>query len=166
MAKSTNIVIGSLLICLIGVSALAAGQKLMSIQVKQGHIRRTPSFLGQIITILNYGDQVIVDNEKGLWVEISLPNSNIKGWMHKSALTRKKIVLQAGANDVKQIATTDELALAGKGFNKQVEGKYKAKYPYIDFTWIDWMERIVVPQSRMQEFLKDGGLSPREVPNE
>ncbi len=75
-------------------------------------------------------------------------------------LTEKKVVLKPGASDVKKAATNDEIALAGKGFNKQVEGEFKTRNQNIDFIWIDKMEKITVSQSQMQKFLKQGKLYP------
>ena len=57
-------------------------------------------------------------------------------------------------------ASSDEIALAGKGFNKQVEGEFRAKNTNLDFSWIDRMETYVVSQAQMQYFIKAGGLSP------
>ena len=62
---------------------------------------------------------------------------------------------------VEKAASSDEIALAGKGFNEQVEGEFKKKNPNIDFKQIDRMEKIVVSQNNMQQFLKSGGLSPK-----
>ena len=81
--------------------------------------------------------------------------------MHSSALTSKKIELKAGAQDVQASVSSNELALAGKGFNQQVEGQFKAKNPDIDFTWIDRMETFAVTEEQMQQFLQTGGLSPQ-----
>jgi len=147
-----------LIICLTGFAAFAVGQKVLSVQVKKAHIRATPSFLGQIITKLSYGEQVEELIEKGDWVNVKLKRNNSEGWMHISALSRKKIVLKPGASDVEQAASSDEIALAGKGFNKQIEGEFKAGNRDLDFTWIDKMEGIVVSQYQMERFLEEGGL--------
>jgi len=80
--------------------------------------------------------------------------------VHASALTTKKIALRSGASDVGQAATDDEVALAGKGFNKQVEGEFRLKNQDIDFTWIDKMEAIVISPIEMQRFLSEGNLFP------
>jgi hypothetical protein len=45
--------------------------------------------------------------------------------MHESALSAKRVKMQAGGT-AKTGATSDELALAGKGFNKDVEAQFKA----------------------------------------
>lgn len=107
--------------------AYATGEKMMSVQVRQGQIRSTPSFLGRIVVNLSYGDRVQVREEKGSWIRVSVPGSRAGGWIHASALTTKKIVIRAGTKDVSLAASADELALAGKGFNKQVEQEFKVK---------------------------------------
>ena len=133
---------------------------MMSIQVKNGQVRSAPSFLGKIVAKLSYGDRVDVLEEKGSWSKVTLAGKGSEGWIHVSALTTKTIVLNPGAEDVEKSASSDEIALAGKGFNEQVEGEFKKKNPKIDFTQIDKMEKIVVSQSKMQQFLKQGGLRP------
>ncbi|MBU0988485.1 MAG: SH3 domain-containing protein [Proteobacteria bacterium] len=151
-----------LIICLIGLAgpAVAAEQQLMSVQVKEGQVRSAPSFLGKIVFSVAYGNRVAVFGEKGAWSLIGMPGRDVKGWIHASALTRKKIVLKAGAADVSQAASSDEIALAGKGFNAQVENEFRAKNPNIDFTWIDRMEAVRISPEEMQRFLKEGGLAP------
>jgi hypothetical protein len=67
-------------------------------------------------------------------------------------------VLKSGASNVQAAADSDELALAGKGFNKQVEGAFRSKNPHMDFTWVDKMEAMEVSQEEIQRFLEDGEL--------
>jgi len=91
-----------------------------------------------------------IDGEKG---KISL-----KGWIHKSALTQKKLVLSPGSGSTS--VSGDEIVLAGKGFNAQVEEQFKQQNQNLNYGWIDKMERnFAVPQQAMQQFLKDGALS-------
>jgi hypothetical protein len=132
----------------------------MSVQVKNGQVRSTPSFLGRIIEHLNYGDRVLVEKKKGSWSKVVQHKRGIRGWIHTSALTSKKLKLQAGDKDVRTSADSDELALAGKGFNKQVEGEFKAKNPDMDFTWVNRMERMVVSRDEMVGFLNEGKVVP------
>ena len=160
MTRRNAILLVFILIGMTGVTALAAGRKMMSIQVKTGEIRSTPSFLGKILTRLSYGDRVEMMAEKGAWMRVGLHGKVERGWIHGSALTGKKIVLNPGTADVRAAASSDEIALAGKGFNEQVEGEFKAKNPDIHYAVIDKMETIVVSQEQMLEFLKAGGLSP------
>lgn len=133
----------------------------MSIQIKEGHVRATPSFLGQIVGRVRYGDRVTVLGQKGPWRRVLPADGSAAGWIHGSALTSRRIVLQAGAADVQEAATTEELALAGKGFSEQVEGEFRAKHPGVDFSWVDRMERITVTPEQIKRFLENGGLTPR-----
>jgi hypothetical protein len=148
-----------LLIGFVTTTAPAAKDNLMSIQIKEGHLRDTPSFLGKILAALEYGDRVEVLERKDLWVRIQAVEKYKTGWIHDSALTMKKIILKPGKADVEQAATSDELALAGKGFNEQVEKEFNAKNPQLDYTWIDDMEQIVISQEQIMQFLKEGELT-------
>jgi hypothetical protein len=144
-------------ICLLTATAFAAAQT-MSVQVRSGQVRSTPSFMGKVVADLGYGDQVVRTEEQGGWIKVQVPGRGIEGWMHGSALSSKKIELKAGTANVKQTASGQELALAGKGFNKQVENEFRAKHPNMDFTWIDRMEKFQVSTNEMQRFLEHGGL--------
>ena len=161
MPKLKSAFIISLLILLTGVAAFAIQQKMMSIQVKNGAVRSNPSFLGKIVAQLKYGDQVAVRQTKGPWYFIDRPSGKTGGWMHSSALSIKKIILKPGASDVEQAASNDEISLAGRGFNKQVEKDFKSKNPQVDFRWIDRMEKMTVSQNQIQLFIKKGQLSPK-----
>lgn len=161
MPKFKSALIISLLVIFTGLTVFALEQKLMSIQVKKGTVRAQPSFLGKVVAQLNYGDRVAVQTEKGPWYFIDSPGANPDGWMHSSALSTKKIVLKAGASDVEQAASSDELTLAGKGFNQQVEKDFKSKNPNVDFARINQMEKMVVSQKQIQVFIEEGKLSPK-----
>lgn len=150
-----------LFILLIAVVSFAAKLKTMSVQVKSSEVRNKPTFLGKIVARLSYGDRVNMLESKGSWIRVGLITAEKKGWMHSAALTKKTIILRPGADDVNLAASSDEIALAGKGFNKQVEGEFRVRNPDIDFTWIDRMERMAVTQGQMQMFLEEGELSPQ-----
>lgn len=161
MLKYKSVFIISLLITLTGLAVFAVEQKMMSIQVKNGDVRSSPSFLGKIVAQLKYGDRVAVQNVKGSWYFIDKPEGSTDGWMHSSALSVKKIVLNPGASDIEQAASSDEITLAGKGFNQQVENDFKSKNPQVDFTWINKMEKMTVSQNQIQTFIREGQLSPK-----
>lgn len=159
MNRYRNAFAVTMVICL-AVTA-AAAYNLMSIQVKKGQLRTTPSFLGKIVAELNYAERVSVLEKKEAWIKVRASAKNFEGWLHASALTSKKIILKPGAADVAQAASSGELALAGKGFSEQVEGEFKTRNPQLDYTWINQMEQIVVSQAQIEQFLKDGKLSPK-----
>jgi len=129
---------------------------LMSVQVKEGQVRTSPSFLAAIKGKLAYGERVSVLKDDGGWLEILDSNSGVSGWMHSSALTTKKIILTAGKEDVATSATSDEYALAGKGFNQQVENQYRKDNSNLDFSWVDKMGSYRVSSKQMEQFLAAG----------
>ena len=54
----------------------------------------------------------------------------------------------------------DEIVLAGKGFNAQVEEQFKQQNQNLDYGWIDRMEqKLAVSQEAMRQFLNAGDLS-------
>lgn len=143
----------------VGTSALAAAPSEMSVQVKNGQLRASPSFLGKVIDPVAYGDRVTVVQQQGDWIKIGAPGGKT-GWIHQSALTPKRIVVKAGSGDVQTGASGSELALAGKGFNSDVEAEFKANNQDVDFTWVDKMEKMKVSAEESAAFLKQGGVSP------
>lgn len=150
----------------LGVMALAitgfAGEpSTMSVQVKTGQLRAAPSFLGQLVGPVSYGERLQILEHQGDWSKVAAPGGQT-GWVHNSALTKKKIVMKAGDPDAQTAASGDELALAGKGFNSEVEADFKAKNQAIDFAWVDRMETRRVSPESMQRFLAEGGIHPLE----
>lgn len=147
------------LLVLLAASATAGdAAKMMSVQVKQGEVRATPYFLGKIVATLSYGDRVEVLGSKEGWFRVSPRGKSVTGWMHASALSEKRIVLKAGGSDAQVAASSGELALAGKGFNADVEAEFKTRNRNIDFSLIDRMQAMKVPPERIAAFLQEGGL--------
>ena len=159
--RSRAVFFGIIFFILTNFNTFAEEQGLMSVQVREGQVRLKPTFLGQIVARLSYGDQVMVSEEKGSWAKINQVETKGAGWIHMSALTKKKIIMNPGTQDIKRAASSDELALAGKGFNTQVEKEFKVKNRNIDYTWVDKMEKIDVSQEQIRQFLKQGELLPQ-----
>ncbi|PIR15132.1 MAG: hypothetical protein COV48_16060 [Elusimicrobia bacterium CG11_big_fil_rev_8_21_14_0_20_64_6] len=81
------------------------------------------------------------------------------GYIHSSAVTAKKVNL-GSAGSVGGSATAEEVTLAGKGFNAQVEKTYGAKNGAANFAAVNAMERRSVPENQLFDFLRAGGLMP------
>ncbi len=159
MARSIFSIMGLLLLGILLVSATAASQKAMSVQVKEGQLRATPSHLGKIVAKVSYGDRLTVLEEQGDWKKVSL-NRKAQGWIHNSALTSKQIALRAGQSSGGSSVSGGEIALAGKGFNKEVEAQYRQNNKNLDYAWINRMETYKVSPRQMDDFIKVGRLTP------
>jgi len=142
---------------LAGYSPVMAAPAQLTVQIEVGQLREKPSVFGKIITDVKYGDRLDIVTRQEPWIQVRTADGKT-GWMHQTSLTKKKLALSAGAQDVGRTASGEELAMAGKGFNSQVEADFKAKNLNIDFTWIDRMEKIKVSERESLAFLKEGGL--------
>ncbi len=140
------------------VAAWAIGE-FMSIQVRNGALRSRPSCLGKVTTEVQYGTQVTINAERGPWIKVTDPAGNT-GWIHESALTERKLELVSGSVPAGTGASTDEIALAGKGFNSQVENEYKKGKPGDGFKWVDKMEALVITPEEAGIFLATGHVIP------
>lgn len=140
-------------------TAAGIAGKMMSVQVRKGDVRATPGFLGKIVGTMAYGDRVEAIETRQGWVRIAPSGKGAAGWMHSSALSGKRIVLSAGAQDAQAAASGGELALAGKGFNAEVEAEFKARNRNLDFSAVDRMQAAEVPHDKIALFLKEGGLA-------
>ncbi len=150
--------------CLVlaSVAAFAADVTQMNVQVQETKIRATPSALGKIVGTLVYGDQVTVLAQPAgsptSWRKISVPGKGLQGWVSLSALTDKPIKLKAGSEAAQTGASSGEVALAGKGFNEEVEKQYKADGK-LDYTQVDRMEGYNPTDDQVSAFLQKGGLN-------
>jgi len=156
MTCCRSIIFGLVLLVVLGVSMSVNAEETMSVQVKESEVRATPSFLGKIVAKVVYGDRVTVTGKSGSWTKVSLKGGTPQGWMHASALTTKRIVLKAGQTNVKSGTSQDELALAGKGFNDQVEASFMKQNQKLDYTWVNLMETFKVKSELMNAFLVQG----------
>jgi uncharacterized protein YgiM (DUF1202 family) len=133
----------------------------MAVQVRNGQLRESPSFLGKLIVEVSYGDKVTLVKQQGDWMRVTTSHG-VTGWIHGSALTTKRIAMSAGSQDATVAASGDELALAGKGFNKDVEADFKSKNKNIDYTWVDAMGSMTVTPNEIAKFVDNGDLHPMQ----
>lgn len=145
------------LVLLLVLCAGAAFAASMSVQVRNGKVRATPSQLGRVVASVPYGEALEAGNLTRGWYPVTLADGK-KGWLHESALSRKPIKMTAGATDVQTGVSTDEVALAGKGFNEQVEAKLKSETA-LDYSWVDRMAGFQVNEDQIRAFRTQGRLT-------
>ena len=138
----------------IGSAAAQARGSTQYISAKTAALKSSTGFFAGTRGTLNYGDQVTVLQVNGKWAEVrSASNSSVNGWTASSNLTTKRVV--SGNSST---ASAKEVALAGKGFNQEVENAYKSqgKLNYAD---VDRTEQQTVSEDNLLQFLIDGHLS-------
>lgn len=129
----------------------------MNVQVKDAQVFAKPDYMGKKIGKLNYGEQVIVVGEEGNWYQITSP----AGYVPKSSLTKSKVKLDADQKFSQGTsAKQDEVALAGKGFNPQVEAKYKKDNPNLAgaYNSLDQVQKNGATDAELRVFKTAGKL--------
>jgi hypothetical protein len=147
-------------------AAPALDQKYLSVTVQKTQVRATAGYLGSVLGILYYGDRVAVlappSGAPADWVYVLGPDGKLTGWVNRTALTEKRIVLSSGGAAAAQTASSGDVALAGKGFNSDVEAEYKSDEK-LDYTWVDRMQTFVIPPESLAAFVRQGGLNEAGV---
>ena len=136
-------------------AAAAAAAETVTVITRENTVREDCRFLAPVKTRVNYGDQLDVTSREGDWFRVKFRNA--KGCIHKNAVTERTAAL-SDTSKKGYAATGDEVVLAGKGFNPEVEKSYKGKHPELDFNAVDSIENYRVSDDSLKSFIKAGGL--------
>jgi hypothetical protein len=128
------------------------------VKVQSACLRKEPKFYATTIVYLKAGESVVKISSQGGWHFVKTAGG-IEGWLHSSAVQTKKIDLVTMDKSLKAKASAEEVALASKGFNEQVEKEYKARNKDISFAWVDRMLAIKVTPEQIRKFLQEGKLA-------
>ena len=122
------------------------------VSTKTAALKSSTWFFAGTTATLQMGDKVKVLEINGNWAQVrSVSNSSLTGWTAVSNLSARQIVASGSG------ATAGEVALAGKGFNQEVENSYKTSGEY-NFTDVDKTEANTVTPEELYKFLVDGRL--------
>jgi hypothetical protein len=127
------------LAALLCAGAAFAAVESVTVIVRKTSIRRDRQFYAPTVAEAALGDSfTVLAREKG-WVRV---NSGAgEGWLHESAVTERKVAVSSQGPAGGKVDAQD-VALAGKGFNPQVESEYRRKNPQADFAAVDRMEQL------------------------
>lgn len=127
------------------------------VKIQTTGLKKEPKFYASTVATLKAGDSLEKLASQEGWVKVKTKAGAV-GWVHSSAVETKKFNLLAVNGNVKSQASASEVALAGKGFNKQVEDNYKTRHKDADFAAVDRMLKIGATPAKVQAFLKRGKL--------
>ena len=126
------------------------------VSAKTAAIKSSTWFFASTRGSLEMGAQVTVLQVNGNWAEVrSAANTSLSGWTAVSNLSAKRIVASGTG------ASASEVALAGKGFNQEVENAYKANGT-LNYADVDKTEAIKVSQDELLRFVTEGHLNTGE----
>lgn len=132
------------------------------VRTKTGQIRSQNRFYAPIVLTVSFEDRLEVISEQGDWFNVKFDGK--EGWIHSSAVNLKKpkelrpVLL--GAEMAPEEA--DEVTLAGKGFNPQVEKDMQKKHAELDFSKVDQIESRTPDGKKLETFIREGGLNTPE----
>jgi hypothetical protein len=124
---------------------------------KENAIRESCRFFSPVKTTVHYNDALEVISREGDWLHVKF--RGVEGCIHKSAIQKKSISLSNIVGSKKQSTSGEEVTLAGKGFNPQVEAAYKTKNPSLNFGAVDGIESYRIPESKLRDFILNGKLN-------
>jgi len=137
------------------VQAQAAKGGTMYVAAKSVELKSSTGFFASSKGKLDYGAAVTVLQIKGKWAEVrSAASSSVSGWTATANLSAKRVVSGGSATS----ATASEVALAGKGFNQEIENAYKAD-GHLNYADVDRTEAQKVSMKELQDFIVEGHLS-------
>lgn len=142
---------------LIVLTMLLLAAESVIVRIQSTSLRKEPKFYSTSLVTLKAGTVLEKISAQSGWVQVKT-SSGVIGWIHSSAVEARKLKLASVDKKMSMQASADEVALAGKGFNKQVEDSYKAKHKDADFAAVDRMLTITIPVSQVESFVKKGKL--------
>jgi SH3-like domain-containing protein len=146
------------LLGLIGLTVLSLSKTdILIVKVQSTALRPEPNFFSAVKLMLKAGDQLEKLASREGWFQVRLSSGTV-GWVHSSAVQPRPSQLMALAQGPKTQATMSEVALASKGFNRQVEASYRQKHPEIDYSWVDRMLGFKASLEAVETFLREGQL--------
>jgi len=123
---------------------------------KTAVLKSSTGVFGSTQGTLEMGAQVSVLQVNGNWAEVrSATNTSLSGWTAVSNLSARRIVASGTG------ASASEVALAGKGFNQEIENAYKAN-GQLNYADVDKTEAIKVSQDELYQFVTEGKLNTGE----
>ena len=141
-----------LLCCL---PCLAAAAETLQVTTRENAVRSDCRFFAPVKLKVSLGDRLTVKGRKGDWYLVSIKGVN--GCIHKSAV-EKRTFASSGRGASAGGTAADEVSLAGKGFNPQVEAGYRKSNKNLNYPAVDEIIRIQVSETALESFVLQGGL--------
>ena len=154
----------------------------LSVKVSKAKLFEAPKFWAKTIGDTQYGDTLNALEQSGAWFKVE-SDLGIQGFVHDSTVTNKRIVFvdESKANSSKDSTrlaqnnsgidintdavpervdvSQDEIVMAGKGWNKDVEGTHKENNQDLNYPAVDRIEQRNVSSEELAQFLEQGKLN-------
>lgn len=138
-------------------SAKSVNAETVTVITKQNAIRESCRFFSPVKATVHHNDVLEVISQSGDWYQVSF--KGVQGCIHKTAVEKKSISLGKLVGSGGQSTSGEEVALAGKGFNPQVEAAYKGQNPGLNFQAVNKIENYKVSENELMNFIERGKLN-------
>jgi hypothetical protein len=153
-------VVGAVTALLVAAGVVAAAPPAggtVTVQTLTAKLMKTPSFIGQTSAKLVRGEQLKFEEAQKDWYKVTT-QKGVGGWINKTSVVDKAVALNTKPGGGTGGATADEVALAGRGFSKEVEAKYKSDHANLDFSHVDKIEALDTDTDAVAKFAADGKI--------
>ncbi|MBP6940305.1 MAG: hypothetical protein KBB65_00900 [Syntrophorhabdaceae bacterium] len=128
-----------------------------SVITKENAVREYCRFFAPVVAPVRYKDVLEIVSPQGDWFKVRY--KEIEGCIHKAAIEKRTASFSGAALPGAGAVSESEAALAGKGFNPQVEASYRKKYPAMRYSLVDSIEHDKVSEKEIAFFITSGGLN-------
>lgn len=139
--------------------ALLAGSAFagtVTVLVKRTKVRSRPAHYARSLGTVRLGQQLESRGEDRGWHRVDFKGR--KGYLHKSAVSAKEVRLGKSRSVGSTGTSAEEITLAGKGFNEQIEAEYRKSLGPEAYRAVDAMEKRQVSEKELRSFMRKGGL--------
>jgi len=145
---------------LCGALNVSAAPSQVYVTVRDTKLHTRPDFSSPAAGAIKYGDRLDVSSESGSWYLVKAAGK--QGYVHQSAVSERKVILRSSGKFDSSQADQNDVVLAGKGFNAEVEKQFAASHRQLNFAAVDAMERLKVSPQELAAFAEQGQLGGRK----
>lgn len=149
-------VVAAALFSLLAGAAVFAEQ--VHVQIANAKLKKSPQWFAATVAEPALNDTLEVLKKTGDWYKVQAGEA--AGWIHKSAVSVKKLKKSKASSVGSAKTSADDITLAGKGFN-ELEADYRKSGESVNLEAIDAMEARSVDEAAVMAFLSKGSLLPR-----
>jgi hypothetical protein len=141
-------------------AAASAFAEQVHVQIANAKLKKSPQWFAATVAEPALEASLEVFKKAGDWYQVKAGGT--KGWIHKSAVTAKKVKKSRASSVGSAQTSADDITLAGKGFN-ELEAGYRKSGETVNLEAIDAMEARSVDEAGVMAFLRKGALLPRSA---
>jgi len=149
-----TVVAAALMALLAGAAAFA---EQVHVQIANARLKKSPQWFAATVAEPSLGAPLEVVKLTGDWYKVQAGET--AGWIHKSAVSAKKLKKSKASSVGSTKTSADDITLAGKGFNT-LEADYRKSGESVNLEAIDALEARSVDEAKLLLFLRQGALLP------